>query len=186
MTTTLIGALGIDGVRCSTVIDGDGTGISRNVDEDRVLLAGELRYDASKKGASMNAAIKVGVMLTATLATLAGGRDADVRGKFAPLPVVGACCLPDGTCLMMYYPNCVVEGGVWHGPTARCEDMNCKPCRSDLDSDGAVDIDDIRLLIGCIDAGGCPDGVDGDVNGDGSVDDGDIVAMIDDMLSGVC
>jgi hypothetical protein len=109
-----------------------------------------------------------------------------VRWQRAFIPVMGACCLADGTCLNMYDPDCREQRGTWHGPNSRCENMDCKPCPSDIDSSGAVDIDDIRILIECIELGGCRDGVNGDVNRDGNIDDADIVHMIDAMLSGVC
>ena len=89
---------------------------------------------------------------------------------------------------MMYKPDCEEAGGTWWGPNARCEDINCNPppCPSDLDGSGSVDIDDLRILIGCIEQGGCRDGANADLNGDGNLDDQDIVAFVDALLSGLC
>jgi hypothetical protein len=113
---------------------------------------------------------------------------AEPRVGRAALPVMGACCLPDYSCLVMYHPDCVEAEGRWHGPNTTCDDTNCEPppCPSDLDGSGVVDWEDLRILIGCIEQGGCRGGSSGDLNGDGSVDDGDIVAFLDVILTGVC
>ncbi|MFZ4575419.1 MAG: hypothetical protein ACOYN0_13550 [Phycisphaerales bacterium] len=126
----------------------------------------------------------------AVTVVVCGGMSAaqpDPRLKREALPVMGACCLPDHSCLMMYKPDCDEAAGTWWGPNARCEDFNCNPpCPADFDSSGSVDGDDLRYFFGCFEHGDCPDGMTADLNGDGNLDDQDIVAFLDALLSGVC
>jgi hypothetical protein len=104
------------------------------------------------------------------------------------IPVMGACCLPDGSCVKTYQPDCIAVGGIWHGPNSDCEKTECPParCPADTDSDGAVDMEDYYRFIRCFEISDCPDGVSADINQDGLVDDLDIEAMLAAVDAGWC
>lgn len=42
-----------------------------------------------------------------------------------PEPILGACCLPDGSCISSTAVQCGAAGGVWQGPDTGCEPNPC-------------------------------------------------------------
>lgn len=40
-------------------------------------------------------------------------------------PIVGACCLPDGSCVILTEADCNAEAGVWIGPGSGCDPDPC-------------------------------------------------------------
>ncbi len=71
-----------------------------------------------------------------------------------PLPVTGACCLPDATCLdVADEAACTLAGGIFHGVCTTCATTACPLVCSlpfaDADEDGDVDSDDFAAFQRC-------------------------------------
>ena len=70
-----------------------------------------------------------------------------------PTYSVGACCLGDTICTTLDQANCESGGGVFLGENVSCSDENgenaCAPptCAEDINSDGAVDVNDLLALL---------------------------------------
>jgi hypothetical protein len=112
-------------------------------------------------------------------------------GVSCPQPAVGACCLTDGTCVDAQTSNeCLTAGGTYQGDLSKCSGVECP-----LPPLGACCIDKetcIELLEpDCFEAGGvyqgdfstcgpntCGKPCAGDVNGDGTVNVNDLLAVI--------
>ena len=66
-----------------------------------------------------------------------------------------ACCLGDGTCVVMFSDLCVEAGGTQTPPGTQCSQVTCdQPCYGDLDGDGMVGITDFLDVLGAW--GACP------------------------------
>ncbi len=92
-------------------------------------------------------------------------------------PVSTACCLSDGTCVVLLAELCVEASGT---PTivdvTPCFAVTCpQPCVGDLDYDGNVGINDFLLLLA---AWGPNPGHPADVDGDDAVGINDLLALL--------
>ncbi len=69
----------------------------------------------------------------------------------AVIPVFGACCLPDNSCLnYLTEGDCIARGGRWQGANSMCALVHCCPYPfADADLDGDVDQDDFGLFQIC-------------------------------------
>jgi len=57
--------------------------------------------------------------------TTNGGADFTLDWSITCPPPVGACCLPDGACLLITEVECLTMGGIWYGPTTGCDPNPC-------------------------------------------------------------
>ncbi|MDP7008176.1 MAG: lectin-like protein [Phycisphaerales bacterium] len=76
--------------------------------------------------------------------------------EFTTMPgeTFGACCVA-GECATVNSSGCAGLGGDWGGSDSSCLDLACDiPCPSDLNGDGAVEVDDLLVLIAAW--GSCP------------------------------
>ena len=71
----------------------------------------------------------------------------------------GACCLNDGSCLVVSEGYCGVIAGTFQGIGATCEETMCPQppgdCPSDLSGNGVVDVADIIEILS--NWGPCPE-----------------------------
>jgi len=90
---------------------------------------------------------------------------------------VGWCCPEDGSfCTEQTESICDAFGAVWGGPGTTCDDTdacNAEPCPGDVNGSGAIDVDDILMVL----SGWGSDG-GGDADGDGDVDVDDLLLVI--------
>ena len=101
-------------------------------------------------------------------------------------PLTGACCFRNGTCEIKSEVDCLATGGTWQGAGTACDPNPCGVvlCPGDLNCDGAVDFDDIDLLVEALNypgGAGWPHACawsNGDCTGDGAVDFDDIDAFV--------
>ncbi|MHC4909952.1 MAG: hypothetical protein ACYTF9_09560 [Planctomycetota bacterium] len=95
---------------------------------------------------------------------------------------MGACCLTDDTCTMMFdEAQCLAEGGEYHGDGTTCMQAECHgghhPC--DFDGDGCVSVNDmIMMMVGWGACSDPPNSCQTDVDSSGTVDVGDLVILI--------
>ncbi|HJN70995.1 MAG TPA: hypothetical protein QF528_00245, partial [Phycisphaerales bacterium] len=76
--------------------------------------------------------------------------------EYTTLPgsALGACCL-DGMCITTAAADCSGNSGSWGGPNSSCADFDCpENCPEDINNDGAVDVDDLLMMIAAW--GACP------------------------------
>jgi hypothetical protein len=100
------------------------------------------------------------------------------------MPLVGACCLPDGTCAVLTAAECEALGGIYLGDGAACEAGGCPPlpCQGDCDGDGAVGFGDLLLILSAW--GACSETCQADLDGDMSVGFSDLLLVL--SLWGPC
>ena len=113
-----------------------------------------------------------------------------------PDTVVGACCLPDDSCSLRSGLNCMNIGGEYQGDNTRCTPVNpCASCcenRGDVNHDGQVlSVSDLVCMVEysfcMVEPEFCcqiPCLEEADVDGSGSFDISDIVAMVHFMFAG--
>ncbi|MCH2133655.1 MAG: hypothetical protein MK116_07885 [Phycisphaerales bacterium] len=79
----------------------------------------------------------------------AGSEDQNGNQYFYACPNPGACCTGnDLVCVIAEEDDCLLFGHQWMGVGASCEDSGCvAPCLGDSDNSGAVDVNDILLVI---------------------------------------
>lgn len=85
-------------------------------------------------------------------------------------PTMGACCLPNWTCVVTTANGCAQMSGVYQG--------NCTVCGGDSDGDGIPDLCDPNP--NSPPCATCP----GDMNGDGKVNGLDIQPFVNCLLTG--
>ena len=71
---------------------------------------------------------------------------------FAVESETGSCCYPDGQCSVEPEVFCNSSGGSWQGMNVQCSDSACPPppplsCQGDVDTNGAVNFEDILLVL---------------------------------------
>ena len=70
-------------------------------------------------------------------------------------PTVGACCLPQGGCVLTTQANCIATGGTYQGDGTDCGSAGCpEPCSGDVNGDGLVNVTDLLALLAAW--GACP------------------------------
>ena len=87
--------------------------------------------------------------------------------------LTGACCFGE-ICLLGTDIACETFAGEFRGYGVACEDANCEGCPPDINEDGAVDVNDLLVLLEQFGAAGGQ----ADVNGDGVVDVNDVLILI--------
>ncbi len=93
---------------------------------------------------------------------------------------MGACCKPDGECVLTTQGDCQLLNGFYHGANTLCESYVCCPRPfADTDADGDVDQDDFGAFQLCYNgSGAAPTGCEClDRNKDGKVDSIDFTAF---------
>ncbi len=119
----------------------------------------------------------------------AGGQASAYWARWGIPDDCGACCLGGEICELETESDCLAAGGVWYGAGTACDPNPCGVvlCPGDMDCDGAVDFDDMDLLVEALTypgGAGWPHAcawTNGDCTGDGAVDFDDIdpfVALI--------
>ena len=91
-------------------------------------------------------------------------------------PGVGACCYPNGDCIVSLVDDCQAAGGIYLGDgTSECPDTPCdvSDCPGDLDGDLDVDQSDLGILLAFYN-----NGSGGDVDGDGDTDQSDLGILL--------
>ena len=70
---------------------------------------------------------------------------------------------------------CDAFGATWGGAGSTCDDPDAcgAPCPGDVDGSGAIDVDDILIVLSNWEGAG-----DGDADGDGDVDVDDLLMVI--------
>ncbi len=93
----------------------------------------------------------------------------------------GACCLPNGTCMVTNPDVCTANNGSFYGTGTVCESVVCCPIPfADAEGDGDVDQEDFGLFQICYtgQAGGVPNGCDCfDRDDDGHITLDDFIAF---------
>jgi hypothetical protein len=130
-------------------VDEDGDG---SFDYDGTLLTGEAlafgfqdtttftdQYDFrfAVTGGSLEplyAGRDIGVTVTSESSTFTGDFATDfsgeAKGVVGPIDAqVGACCLPDGSCVELTEAGCLAEGGIFQGPFTECDVSNANIVR---------------------------------------------------------
>jgi glucose/arabinose dehydrogenase len=116
------------------------------------------------------------------------GRDAagemyicDLNGevfKIVPTPATGACCVgTTGSCIHIYETNCLGGGGTWLGPNTDCADGGCDPNNCPADIDGDGTVG-VGDILAMIEAWGPCSGCDADINDDGVVNVTDLLEVV--------
>ena len=93
----------------------------------------------------------------------------------------GSCCYPDGQCSVEPEAFCDSSGGSWQGLNVQCSDTACPPpppliCQGDVDSNGAVNFEDILLVLNAW--GPCGDPCPEDIDQDGNVGFSEILLIL--------
>jgi subtilisin family serine protease len=88
----------------------------------------------------------------------------------------GACCVGTSICLDILESNCNAGGGTWLGPNTVCADGECKSPSCEADIDGNGSVD-VGDLLDVIDAWGQVDSP-ADINADGIVNVSDLLIVI--------
>ena len=93
----------------------------------------------------------------------------------------GSCCYPDGQCSVEPEVFCDSSGGSWQGLNVQCSDTACPPpppliCQGDVDANGAVNFEDILLVLNAW--GPCGDPCPEDVDQDGIVGFSEILLIL--------
>ncbi len=95
----------------------------------------------------------------------------------------GACCLPEAVCEIRSEAECVAAGGTWAGAGTTCIDENddgvadvCETCPVDIDGSGAVDFNDLLLVLS--NWGDCGPPCPEDLDGSGVVDFTDLLTVL--------
>lgn len=92
--------------------------------------------------------------------------------------ITGACCIgSSGTCVDIYESNCNAGGGTWMGEGTTCDSGVCDPNPCEGDVDGSGSVD-VTDLLAVIAAWGDCDGCSADTNDDGVVNVTDLLAII--------
>jgi len=111
-------------------------------------------------------------------------------------PPVGACCLPDGQCLIMTQDVCEAPavGGSYQGDGTECLGDNdgdgiddaceCRPCECDQDENGDCNGSDLVIVLDCLGLPPTPPCELADNDCDGDIDDFDLCAFLC-LLSGL-
>ncbi|MCH2137840.1 MAG: hypothetical protein MK074_02165 [Phycisphaerales bacterium] len=103
------------------------------------------------------------------------GDGTDCDSVSCPEPM-GWCCPEDGSfCVDQTEAVCDAFGAVWGGAGTSCDDGDAcnASCPGDLNDSGAVDVDDILLILS-----GWGDNDDGDADGDGDSDVDDLLIVL--------
>ncbi len=93
---------------------------------------------------------------------------------------MGACCKPDGECVITTQGDCTLLDGFYHGANTVCESYLCCPRPfADVDTDGDVDQDDFGAFQLCYNGSGtAPTGCQCfDRNNDGKIDATDFASF---------
>ena len=88
---------------------------------------------------------------------------------------VGACCVGE-QCIQLTMQNCLSGSGTWMGDGISCEVGICDQTRCEGDTDGSGAVD-VGDLLTIIEQWGSDDSV-ADINGDGIVDVADLLAIV--------
>ncbi len=101
-----------------------------------------------------NEYFSAGVLVASNVVIAAGGADCD-----AIITVLGACCLPQGGCVITSETSCVAAKGTYQGNATACDKAGCPgpSCVADIappGGDGAVNVDDLIAVI--LGWGTCP------------------------------
>ena len=95
----------------------------------------------------------------------------------------GACCLPEAVCEIRSEADCVAAGGTWAGAGTTCSDEDndgvadaCEGCPIDIDGSGAVDFNDLLLVLS--NWGDCGPPCPEDLDGSGIVDFTDLLTVL--------
>ncbi len=71
-----------------------------------------------------------------------------------PSSTLGACCLPNGSCVLLTGNDCAAAGGSYNGFGTSCDDVTCCPTPfADADGDGDVDQVDFGEFQVCFSGG---------------------------------
>jgi hypothetical protein len=104
------------------------------------------------------------------------GHGTDCATTDCPDPT-GWCCPEDGSfCSDMSEEQCLAFGAIWGGIGTSCDDAsacNASSCDGDVNDSGAVDVDDLLLILSSWGGTG-----GGDADGDGDVDVDDLLMAI--------
>ena len=104
------------------------------------------------------------------------GHGTDCATIDCPDPI-GWCCPEDGSfCSDMTESQCDAFGATWGGVGTSCDDATAcggASCPGDVDGSGAVDVDDLLLILSGWGGSGS-----GDADGDGDVDVDDLLMAI--------
>ena len=107
-------------------------------------------------------------------------------------PIVGACCLADGTCLQTTQMACIAAVGIYQGDNSVCTPNLCPQplfvecCLGDFNFNGIADILDIDGFVGATlnpPPPETPDACRADINMDLSVDGRDISGFVSLVLN---
>ena len=131
-----------------------------------------LKFQGGASALSTNNAADYALTTGAAVFTNNAGATFTVSG-----PDVGACCLPNGSCLNSQQEfDCSKSAGVWQGANTSCGAGTCpQPCTTDVNGDAVTNTGDLLAIINSWGpCGGCPT----DINGDGTVNTGDLLAVI--------
>jgi V8-like Glu-specific endopeptidase len=90
--------------------------------------------------------------------------------------ITGACCIGTSICIDIPESNCNAGGGTWLGPNTVCADGECKSPSCEADIDGNGSVD-VGDLLAVIDAWGQVDSP-ADINSDGVVNVSDLLIVI--------
>jgi hypothetical protein len=95
----------------------------------------------------------------------------------------GACCLPEVICEIRSEAECLAAGGTWAGAGTSCADEDndgvadvCETCPIDIDGSGAVDFNDLLLVLS--NWGDCGPPCPEDLDGSGVVDFTDLLTVL--------
>ncbi|MFH1374613.1 MAG: hypothetical protein ABII79_12535 [bacterium] len=107
-------------------------------------------------------------------------------------PMVGACCLPGGQCILTAPVCCGALSGLYKGDFTNCFPDPCLTCcnhdgiRGDADYSMGLDVGDLTYLVAYLFQGGPPPPCmeEGDVDGSGSIDVGDLTYLVAYLFQG--
>jgi hypothetical protein len=89
---------------------------------------------------------------------------------------LGACCVGTSICVDILQSNCNAGGGTWLGPNTVCADGECKSPSCEADIDGNGSVD-VGDLLDVVDAWGLTDSP-ADLNQDGIVNVSDLLIVV--------
>ena len=98
--------------------------------------------------------------------------------KIIPTPATGACCIgTSGTCINIFQSNCDAGGGNWLGPNTVCADGGCEPNNCPADINGDGSVN-VEDILAVIETWGPCSGCPADINNDEYVDVTDLLEVV--------